>query len=96
MNDQVHPGPLPVYHGKQRALTRLAERLWRRPARGRVPIVFALLREDDDGESGLVAWGMRLPDGSAVTVTSGPRVSFGKWSSPDRAARVHCADLAWP
>jgi len=88
MNDRSDASP--VYHGPG-PLTRLAARLRRRPDPRRVPRVFALVR-DDDKAAGLVAWGMALPDGGAVTI--GGR-DIGSYSSPDRAARLHRADLEW-
>ena len=92
MNDRSDASP--VYHGPG-PLTRLAARLRRRPDPRRVLRVFALVR-DDDKAAGLVAWGMALPGGRAITI--GGREggqNIGEWSSPDRAARLHRADLEW-
>jgi len=67
------------------------------------PRPFALHAVDGSNPSGdgshgpLLAWGMTLPDGSAVTVDwrNGPSSGVGISASPDRAARLHDADLVW-
>jgi hypothetical protein len=45
----------------------------------------------------LVAVGMTLPDGAAMTVDwrSGRAGTVGVWSSPQAAAGAHRADLVW-
>jgi hypothetical protein len=45
----------------------------------------------------LLAWGMALPDGSAITVgwRNGPSSGVAICASPDQAARLHDADLVW-
>ncbi|GAA1025609.1 hypothetical protein GCM10009557_00170 [Virgisporangium ochraceum] len=45
----------------------------------------------------LVAWGMTLPDGSAVTVDwrDGPPSDVTLSTNPERAARLHDAELVW-
>jgi hypothetical protein len=67
------------------------------------PRPFALHAIDDSDPDAaspnrtLLAWGMTLPDGSAVTVDwrNGPSSGVALCTSPDRAARLHDADLAW-
>jgi hypothetical protein len=87
MNDRSDASP--VYHGPG-PLTRLAARLRGRPDPLSVPRVFALVRDDET--PGLVAWGMALPDGGAVTIGGS---AVGSYSSPARAARLHHAELEW-
>jgi hypothetical protein len=45
----------------------------------------------------LIAWGMTLPDGSAVLVDwrRGPSSGVTISASPERAADLHGADLVW-
>jgi hypothetical protein len=95
MDDHAHPDVPPVYHGRAHSVTWLTGRFRRRPPTDAVPRVFALLGEDEDGDHGLIAWGMRLPDGSAITVDGGQTLSVGTWSSADRAAKLHHAELNW-
>jgi hypothetical protein len=70
------------------------------------PRVFALLRHvaDDDttcddyaieGEAVVVAWGMTLPDGSAVAIGCGSSPTIGLVSCPERAAWINGAEVAW-
>lgn len=95
MNDRSDASP--VYHGAG-TVGRLTARLLRRPQPGPVPRVFALVRDDDE-VAGLVAWGMELPGGDAVTVGSTADAregrNIGSWSSPHRAARIHQAEIEW-
>lgn len=51
----------------------------------------------NNGPGDLIAWGMALPDGSAITVDwrNGPSSAMSLCGSPDRAARLHDADLVW-
>ena len=55
--------------------------------------------DTDDADPGgpLLAWGMTLPDGSAVTVDwrNGPSSGITLSANPDQAARLHGAELAW-
>ena len=57
------------------------------------PRLFALC--DPDGV--VAAYGMALPDGSAVTVqwTDGAPGSLGSWSSPEAPARLWCLGVTW-
>lgn len=61
----------------------------RRPS----PRLFALC--DPDGD--VTAYGLTLPDGSAVTVqwVDGVPGSLGLWSSPQAPARLWCCGIAW-
>jgi hypothetical protein len=59
---------------------------------GEPPRLFAMCDEDGD----VIAYGMTLPDGSAVTVQwSGRSGSVGLWSSPGRPARLWNCSLTW-
>jgi hypothetical protein len=66
---------------------------------GFAPRPFALLTLDDgdDRDRTLLAWGMTLPDGSAVVVDwrNGPSSGVTLSASPDQSARMHGADLVW-
>jgi hypothetical protein len=57
------------------------------------PRPFVLCDEDGD----VIAYGMTLPDGSAVTVQWGDGVhgSVGVWSSPGSPARLWSCAIAW-
>lgn len=82
----LRSGSTPVYHGPDTGDTGYT-------MLGRLPQLFALCEDEDEDHLGAVrAWGLSLPDGTAVTVTPG---SFGRWSSARRAARIHDADLVW-
>jgi hypothetical protein len=61
------------------------------------PITFALHDPVNERDSHVLAIGMTLPDGSAVTVDwhTGHAGTVGVWSSPEAAAAVHRADLVW-
>ncbi len=75
----------------------------RRPATiDAIPRLYALQREDDDGEPPtVVAWGLAFPDGSAVTLWSNPypgaavAVSGDVRTVRERYARFADADLVW-
>jgi hypothetical protein len=60
---------------------------------GAVPRLFALC--DEDGY--VIAYGMTLPDGSAVTVqwSGGSVGSIGMWASPGTPARLWTCGIAW-
>jgi hypothetical protein len=75
-----------------------------RTAAGFAPRPFALhafdgAESDDDiiADGPLLAWGMTLPDGSAVTVDwrNGPSSGVTLSANPDQAARLHDADVVW-
>jgi hypothetical protein len=57
------------------------------------------LRDPVDGrdEAAVLAVGMTLPDGGALTVDwrAGRAGTVGVWPSPEAAASWHCADLVW-
>ncbi|QFG25016.1 hypothetical protein [Actinomadura sp. WMMB 499] len=84
--DDIHESELPtVYHALE-----VDER--------DVPRLFLLVQEDlDDADAvvrEVVAYGIALPDGAAATVSlrgSG----FGRWLSPESAARRLRAELVW-
>ena len=61
-----------------------------------LPVTFALCRSTQQ-EEGVLAIGMTLPDGGAVTVDwrTGRAGTVGVWSSPQAAAGAHHADLIW-
>jgi len=64
-----------------------------------LPATFAL-RNPKAGRQGigaLLAIGMTLPDGGALTVDwrTGRAGTVGVWSSPQAAAGAHRADLVW-
>lgn len=64
-----------------------------------LPATFAL-RNPTAGRQGtgaLLAIGMTLPDGGALTVDwrTGRAGTVGVWSSPQAAAGAHRADLVW-
>jgi hypothetical protein len=64
------------------------------------PATFALCGHGDGGDGegeDVIAVGMTLPDGSAITVNwRNRRVgTVGLWSSPERAAVMHDAQLVW-
>ena len=64
-----------------------------------LPATFAL-RNPSAGRQGtgaLLAIGMTLPDGGALTVDwrTGRAGTVGVWSSPQAAAGAHRADLVW-
>jgi hypothetical protein len=58
-----------------------------------VPRPFALCDYDGD----VMAYGMTLPDGSAVTVqwSDGSHGSVGLWTSPAAPARLWAYSIAW-
>jgi hypothetical protein len=60
---------------------------------GKPPRLFAMCDEDGD----VMAYGMTLPDGSAVTVQWSGRSSgaVGVWSSPGMPARRWNCSLTW-
>jgi hypothetical protein len=62
-----------------------------------VPATFALRDEHADRAETVLAVGMTLPDGGAVTVDwrSGHAGTVGTWSSPQAAAAAHHAELVW-
>ncbi|MFA1544898.1 hypothetical protein [Actinomadura chokoriensis] len=90
--DDVHGSEqVPVYHAE------VAE--WAVKLGGGVaPRLFALVRndfgEDERGEEELVAYGIALPDGSAVTVPLRGR-GFGWWLTPGSASRRTFSELVW-
>jgi hypothetical protein len=53
--------------------------------------------DDTDPGGPLLAWGMTLPDGSAVVVDwrNGPSAGVTLSANPDQAARLHDAELVW-
>ncbi len=61
-----------------------------------LPVTFALRRSTGQHD-GVLAIGMTLPDGGAVTVDwrTGRAGAVGVWSSPQAAAGAHNADLIW-
>ena len=61
-----------------------------------LPATFAL-RHPTGREGALLAIGMTLPDGGAVTIDwrTGRAGTVGVWSSPQAAAGAHGADLVW-
>ena len=61
-----------------------------------LPVTFAL-RSSTGHEEAVLAVGMTLPDGGAVTVDwrAGRAGTVGVWSSPEAAAGAHNADLVW-
>lgn len=52
---------------------------------------------DDDSALTVVAWGMTLPDGTAVAVGwhDGSSSTVALCTSPERAAHLHHGSLAW-
>ncbi len=61
------------------------------------PRTFALRDPDASRDAAVVALGMTLPDGGAMTIDwrSGRAGAVGVWSSPYVAAAVHRAELVW-
>jgi hypothetical protein len=61
-----------------------------------LPVTFAL-RSTTGHQDRVLAIGMTLPDGGAVTVDwrAGRAGTVSVWSSPDAAAGAHHADLIW-
>lgn len=90
--DDVHESEQsPVYHAD------VAE--WAVELGGGVaPRLFALVREDPgEGDAvvdAIVAYGIVMPDGSAVTVPIGGR-GFGRWLTPESASRRMRSELVW-
>lgn len=70
------------------------------PQAAAFPQPFAVYRTISGQEAELVAWGMTLPDGSAVTVgwntTTQACGVLGICATPDSAARIYGAYLVWP
>ena len=66
-------------------------------ATGFVPRPFALHGFSDADDGPLLAWGMTLPDGSAVTVDwrHGPSSGITISTNAEQAACLHGADLVW-
>ena len=64
---------------------------------GFVPRPFALHGFSDADDGPLLAWGMTLPDGSAVTVDwrHGPSSGITISTNAEQAACLHGADLVW-
>jgi hypothetical protein len=62
-----------------------------------LPRLFALMPDPEEAENTteVLAWGLALPDGQAVTIGTGRSVSVGKWSTPGRAAALSRAELVW-
>jgi hypothetical protein len=61
------------------------------------PRTFALRDPGASRDAAVVALGMTLPDGGAMTIDwrSGRPGAVGVWSSPHVAAAVHGAELVW-
>ncbi len=62
-----------------------------------LPVTFALRDAAAGRDTGLLAVGMTLPDGGALTVDwrAGRPGTVGVWSSPQAAAAAHRARLVW-
>ena len=62
------------------------------------PRAFVLVREELDADDSVVrevvAYGIALPDGGAATVPA-EGCSFGRWLSPESAARRLDAEVVW-
>ncbi len=61
------------------------------------PFALEVQAAADGGRPTVVAWGMTLPDGSAVTVDwrNGPSSSVAVLATPARAELLYDADLVW-
>jgi hypothetical protein len=62
-----------------------------------LPTTFALRNQAAERDAAVLAVGMTLPDGGAVTVDwrTGRAGTVGVWSSPQAAAAAHRAELVW-
>jgi hypothetical protein len=67
------------------------------PANPASPGTFALCDPATGRQGVVLAVGMTLPDGGAVTVDwrTGRAGAVGVWTSPQAAAAVHQAELVW-
>ena len=61
------------------------------------PFALQVQTAADGGRPMVVAWGMTLPDGSALTVDwrNGPSSSVAVLATPERAELLYDADLVW-
>lgn len=61
------------------------------------PAPFALHRwsPTEPGTTEIVAWGMTLPDGTAIFASATSPTGLGVCSNADRAAWIHGATLSW-